>query len=411
MNIIKKFERLKITDSLNNKNVLDVGCGKGENSFECEQRGAKVIGIEPNPVRYFALLKKRNELSSFVNFLRMYPDDINELNYQFDFVFISRTFDAVLNQGEFLKYVFQKLKNDGKLCLEIFTSTEKKDEIFTDKLTRPNGHLLQYPNEFTIKKLLEEAGFKKIEIIEKNIQDKKQRCVIFTTKGNSTPQKAVLETKTIQNEPNKRRQYQTFSEKEKGGSDSITKLPNLGIPSNLQNKTVLDLGCNEGFFCFETERLGAKAVGLEKSEYWYGRALEKKEEFSSSVEFINKSWDDLKEINSNFDLILFLAAFHYVKEGKHLEVIKTIYEKLNDGGLFILEVGLSEKEENKFFIESRVRPKTKVTVRYPNKFTIEKLLKDSGFEDFSYYSKTRFIHDSFPRFVIHAYKNKSSFSV
>ena len=117
----------------------------------------------------------------------MYPDDINELNYQFDFVFISRTFDAVLNQGEFLKYVFQKLKNDGKLCLEIFTSTEKKEEIFTDKLTRPNGHLLQYPNEFTIKKLLEEAGFMKIEIIEKNIQDKKQRCVIFTTKGNSTP--------------------------------------------------------------------------------------------------------------------------------------------------------------------------------------------------------------------------------
>lgn len=50
--------------------------------------------------------------------------------------------------------------------------------------------------------------------------------------------------------------YQTFPWA-KGDSASYNKLYALQIPS-LKNKTFLDVGCNEGYFCGYAEFLGAK---------------------------------------------------------------------------------------------------------------------------------------------------------
>ncbi len=42
---------------------------------------------------------------------------------------------------------------------------------------------------------------------------------------------------------------------------------------NLQNKRLLDIGCNDGFFLFETRKLGAsQAVGIEAAPRFYNHA-------------------------------------------------------------------------------------------------------------------------------------------
>ena len=75
-------------------------------------------------------------------------------------------------------------------------------------------------------------------------------------------------------------QYQTFDDA-KGGSKSTEKLQALRLPllrnrhseaRPLKNLSVLDIGCNEGFFCGEALRQGARrVVGIDMSRGFLDR--------------------------------------------------------------------------------------------------------------------------------------------
>jgi len=201
----------------------------------------------------------------------------------------------------------------------------------------------------------------------------------------------------------KRPPYQIFSEKGVGDSKSYEKLQKLGIPENLSGKNVLDLGCNEGFYCFECEKRGARCIGIEKDPYWYNQAFRRKDEFSSFVNFINEGWDFLPSLNYRFDIVLFLAAFHYIKNNQ-LEILTNVYNKLRNNGILILEIGLLDKDEGNFLIEDVKRPAGDIC-QFTNKFTIEKLLHDAGFENVEFFGEGWDIRgDDVPRYVIHAKK-------
>jgi len=144
------------------------------------------------------------------------------------------------------------------------------------------------------------------------------------------------------------KQYQSFSKD--SDHSSYEKLEKLKIPETLEGKIVLDLGCNEGFFSFESERRGARVIGIEHSKDWYDLAQKRKIELSSFVNFYNVDWDFLPTLNYKFDVVLFLAAFHYIKNNQ-LEILKNIHEKMNYDGLLILELGLLDENENSFLIK------------------------------------------------------------
>ena len=101
--------------------------------------------------------------------------------------------------------------------------------------------------------------------------------------------------------------YQSFSSESDSNSHSSEKLMKLGIPEGLKGKIVLDIGCNEGFFCFECEKRGAKVIGIEREKKWYDLALKRKNILSSFVNFINDDWNCILLLNYKFDLVLFLA--------------------------------------------------------------------------------------------------------
>ena len=199
------------------------------------------------------------------------------------------------------------------------------------------------------------------------------------------------------------RKYQIFEKGQIGDSPSFEKIKKLHIPDNLKGKYVLDIGCNEGFFCFECEKRGAQAVGIEFNKTWHNLALKKKRELSSNAQFLLMDWNNIHTLNNKFDLILFLASFHYLKDNQ-LEMLKKIFDQMNPKGLLILELGLSDKNEETFYIDKIQRPGGDFC-QYPNKFSLEKLLKDTGFKEVFFQGDGFNIKgDPIPRYVVHAIK-------
>ncbi len=101
-----------------------------------------------------------------------------------------------------------------------------------------------------------------------------------------------------------------------GPMDSEEKLRLIQLPEDLRGKSVLDVGCNEGFFAFEAERRGAAYVLAVDSD---ARARKKfhvvKRLLKSNVEFLFLDVADLdvRKIGQ-FDVTLFLSVFHHLKD-------------------------------------------------------------------------------------------------
>ena len=101
---------------------------------------------------------------------------------------------------------------------------------------------------------------------------------------------------------------------------------------------MLDLGCNEGFFCGEALRQGAaRVVGIDHSRQFVGLARAR----FPAAEFIEGSWWDVPD--ERFDVILFLSAIHYEPEPAAL--LRKLAGHLTPTGTLVLECGIAPGED------------------------------------------------------------------
>jgi ubiquinone/menaquinone biosynthesis C-methylase UbiE len=104
------------------------------------------------------------------------------------------------------------------------------------------------------------------------------------------------------------------------------------VISNLEGKSVLDLGCGDGHFSrYCIENGAAKVVGIDISNNMIERA--KKINRHDKIEFICVSMEDLELPNQQFDLIISSLAVHYVED--YTKLIQKISGLLNNNGEFI----------------------------------------------------------------------------
>lgn len=100
---------------LQNKVVLDLGCGYGKNCYEFIDRGAKyVVGIDIS--KKMLDIAKRENINELIEYLHMDMDQISLLNKKFDLVFSSLAMHYVKNFKKLIIDI-RELLNPGGILL------------------------------------------------------------------------------------------------------------------------------------------------------------------------------------------------------------------------------------------------------------------------------------------------------
>ncbi|MFB3916395.1 MAG: TIGR04290 family methyltransferase [Terriglobales bacterium] len=86
------------------------------------------------------------------------------------------------------------------------------------------------------------------------------------------------------------------------------------IPQDLRGATVLDIGCNGGFYCFEMKLRGAaRVLGLDVDERYLNQARFAAETLGLEVEFQKCSVYDVDQVPGQFDYVLFLGLLYHLR--------------------------------------------------------------------------------------------------
>ena len=86
------------------------------------------------------------------------------------------------------------------------------------------------------------------------------------------------------------------------------------LPEDLTGKSVLDIGCNAGFYSFEMERRGAsRVVGIDADERYLGQARFAAEVTGSKVEFRHLPVWQVAQLGERFDLVIFMGVLYHLR--------------------------------------------------------------------------------------------------
>ena len=86
------------------------------------------------------------------------------------------------------------------------------------------------------------------------------------------------------------------------------------IPSDLTGMTVLDIGCNGGFYSIEMKRRGAKRVlGIDHDEQYLEQARFAARVLNLDIAFERMSVYEVPGLHERFDLVLFMGVFYHLR--------------------------------------------------------------------------------------------------
>ena len=88
----------------------------------------------------------------------------------------------------------------------------------------------------------------------------------------------------------------------------------FAIPEDLSGKSVLDVGCNAGFYSIQMKRRGAdRVVAIDTDEQYLAQARFAAKISDVEIEFHNLSVYDVAELHERFDLVLFMGVLYHLR--------------------------------------------------------------------------------------------------
>lgn len=88
------------------------------------------------------------------------------------------------------------------------------------------------------------------------------------------------------------------------------------LPEDLSGQTVLDIGCNGGFYSFELKRRGAaRVVGVDHDEVYLNQARFARDQLELDVEFVQGDVYDIDRIvgGERFDYVVFMGVLYHLR--------------------------------------------------------------------------------------------------
>ncbi|WP_105430900.1 MULTISPECIES: TIGR04290 family methyltransferase [Neorhizobium] len=170
------------------------------------------------------------------------------------------------------------------------------------------------------------------------------------------------------------------------------------IPEDLQGRSVLDIGCNAGFYSVEMKRRHAgRVVGIDSDPRYLAQARFAAEQSGLDIEFRQMSVYDVGQLREKFDLVIFMGVLYHLRHPllaldllhEHVVADRMLFQCLQRG-----DERAPDLQENYEFSEWAVfdRPDYPklffVEERYasdptnwfiPNKAAMEAMLRSSGF--------------------------------
>jgi tRNA (mo5U34)-methyltransferase len=171
------------------------------------------------------------------------------------------------------------------------------------------------------------------------------------------------------------------------------------IPRDLRGRTVLDIGCNAGFYSIEMKRRGADRVAaIDSDERYLSQARFASEVCKVEIEFRRMSVYDVAVLGEKFDLVIFMGVFYHLRHPLlaldllHEHVVKNtlVFQSMLRGSARVERVEKDypfwEEEVFKrpafphmsFIEESYAKDPTNWWI--PNRACMEAMLLSAGFE-------------------------------
>src|SRR3954467_8951752 len=86
------------------------------------------------------------------------------------------------------------------------------------------------------------------------------------------------------------------------------------IPSDLKGRTVLDIGCNAGFYSIEMKKRGAdRVVGIDFDERYLAQARLAAEVRGLDIEFRQLSVYDVAQLGERFDVVILMGVLYHLR--------------------------------------------------------------------------------------------------
>jgi tRNA (mo5U34)-methyltransferase len=86
------------------------------------------------------------------------------------------------------------------------------------------------------------------------------------------------------------------------------------VPADLSGKSVLDIGCNAGFYSLEMKRRGAaRVLGIDSDTIYLEQARFAAEVCGFDIDFRELSVYDVDQLGESFDLVLFMGVLYHLR--------------------------------------------------------------------------------------------------
>ncbi|OWO95104.1 methyltransferase, TIGR04290 family [Rhizobium esperanzae] len=170
------------------------------------------------------------------------------------------------------------------------------------------------------------------------------------------------------------------------------------VPKDLQGRSVLDIGCNAGFYALEMKRRNAgRVLGIDSDPRYLKQARFAADHFDLDVEFRQMSVYEVAKLGERFDLVLFMGVLCHLRHPllaldllyEHVVADLMLFQCLQRG-----EEPIAKLEEDYDFSEWKIFDRSDFPKLFfveehfaadptnwfiPNKAAVEAMLRSSGF--------------------------------